>query len=58
LQVLESSWIISAAVALFVVEFFAGKVPAFDLVWNALHTFVRVPLAAFLAYAASSDGID
>jgi len=53
LQVLESWWIISASVALFVVEFFADKVPAFDLVWNALHTFVRVPVAAFLAYAAS-----
>ena len=43
LQVLESWWIICASVALFVVEFFADKVPAFDLVWNALHTFVRVP---------------
>ena len=55
LQVLESWWIISASVALFVVEFFADKVPAFDLVWNALHTFVRVPVAAFLAYGASSQ---
>ena len=55
LQVLESWWIICASGALFVVEFFADKVPAFDLVWNALHTFVRVPVAAFLAYAASSQ---
>ena len=55
LKVLESWWIICASVALFVVEFFADKVPAFDLVWNALHTFVRVPVAAFLAYAASSQ---
>jgi hypothetical protein len=30
------------------------KVPVFDLIWNALHTFVRVPLAALLAYAATS----
>jgi hypothetical protein len=40
---------------MFVIEFFADKVPAFDLVWNALHTFVRVPLAALLAYAATSQ---
>jgi len=31
------------------------KVPAFDLLWNALHTFVRVPVAALLAYGATSQ---
>ncbi len=54
LDVLESWWIISAALGLFGIEFFADKVPAFDLVWNALQTFVRVPVAALLAYAATS----
>lgn len=54
LHLLESWWIIGASVVLFVIEFFADKVPAFDLVWNALQTFVRVPVAALLAYAASS----
>jgi len=53
LHLLESWYVIGAAVALFVIEFFADKVPAFDLVWNALHTFVRVPVAALLAYAAT-----
>ena len=38
---------------MFVIEFFADKIPAFDLIWNALHTFVRVPLAGLLAYAAT-----
>ena len=38
---------------LFAVEFFADKVPAFDLLWNALHTFVRVPVAAMLSYGAT-----
>lgn len=51
---LESWWIIGACAVLFAVEFFADKVPAFDLIWNALHTFIRVPVAAFLAYAATS----
>jgi hypothetical protein len=54
LHVLENWWIIAASVVLFVIEFFADKVPAFDLIWSALHTFVRVPLAALLAYAATS----
>jgi len=54
LHVLASWWVIGASVALFAVEFFADKVPAFDLVWNALHTFVRVPVAALIAYGAAS----
>jgi hypothetical protein len=40
---------------LFLLEFFADKIPAFDLVWNALHTFIRVPVAALLAYGATSQ---
>ena len=55
LHVLENWWIIAASTFLFVIEFFADKVPAFDLIWNALHTFVRVPIAALLAFAATSQ---
>jgi hypothetical protein len=55
LQVLESWPVIAASSALFVVEFFADKVPAFDLIWSALHTFVRVPVAALLTYGATSQ---
>jgi hypothetical protein len=54
LNLLSNWWIIAAAGTLFAVEFFADKVPAFDLVWNALHTFVRVPVAALLAWQATS----
>jgi hypothetical protein len=46
-------WVIGACGLLFVVEFFADKIPAFDLVWNALQTFVRVPVGALLAYGAT-----
>jgi Domain of unknown function (DUF4126) len=46
-------WVIGACAALFAVEFFADKVPAFDLIWNALHTFIRVPVAGLLAYEAT-----
>jgi hypothetical protein len=47
--------VIGASLALFLLEFFADKIPAFDLVWNALHTFIRVPVAALLAYGATSQ---
>ena len=55
LHLLSNWWIIVASVMMFVIEFFADKIPAFDLFWNALHTFVRVPLAGLLAYAATSQ---
>ena len=55
LHLLSNWWIIAASGMLFVIEFFADKIPAFDLIWNALHTFVRVPLAGLLAYAATSQ---
>jgi hypothetical protein len=53
LHVLENWMVIGASSALFFIEFFADKVPAFDLIWNALHTFVRVPAAALIAYEAT-----
>jgi hypothetical protein len=46
--------IIAVSSALFALEFFGDKIPAFDLVWNALHTFIRVPIAALLAYRATA----
>ena len=55
LHALSSPWIIIVASVLFAVEVFADKVPAFDLVWNAAHTFIRVPVAALLAYQAASQ---
>jgi len=54
LHVLTNWWIIAAAAVLFGIEFFADKIPAFDLVWNALHTFIRVPVATLLAYQATN----
>ncbi|MGI9102100.1 MAG: DUF4126 domain-containing protein [Terriglobales bacterium] len=54
LHLIESWPVIGVAIALFVLEFIADKIPAFDLVWNALHTFIRVPLAALVAYGATA----
>src|SRR6266849_7586890 len=55
LHLVGSWWVIGASGLLFVIEFFADKIPAFDLLWNALHTFVRVPVAALIAYGATSQ---
>ncbi|MGA2346503.1 MAG: DUF4126 domain-containing protein [Candidatus Sulfotelmatobacter sp.] len=55
LHLLQGWPVISASAALFVIEFFADKIPAFDLIWNALHTFIRVPVAGFLAYQATAQ---
>lgn len=53
LELLASWPVILASAALFGIEFFADKIPAFDLIWNALHTFIRVPVAGLLAYEAT-----
>ena len=55
LHLLQGWPVIAASVALFIIEFFADKIPAFDLIWNALHTFIRVPVASFLAYQATTQ---
>jgi hypothetical protein len=55
LHLLASWWVIAASGTLFAVEFFADKIPAFDLLWNALHTFMRVPVAALIVYGATSQ---
>ena len=54
LESLAKTWVIEASGILFAVEFFADKIPVFDVVWNVLHTFVRIPVAALLAYQAGS----
>jgi uncharacterized protein DUF4126 len=43
------------ALAIFAVEFVADKVPLVDSVWDAIHTFIRPPAAALLAYGAFAD---
>ena len=55
LKVLENPTIFGIALALFVVEFVADKVPAFDSFWDSIQTFIRIPTGAVLAYAAVGD---
>jgi hypothetical protein len=55
LELLMAWPVIGASVVLYVIEFVIDKIPAVDLIWNALQTFVRVPVAGLLAYAATSQ---
>ncbi|NYF78396.1 DUF4126 domain-containing protein [Granulicella arctica] len=55
LDSLGHTWVLVVCGILFAVEFFADKIPGFDVVWNGLHTVVRVPIAALVAYHASSQ---
>jgi len=55
LDILTSWWIIGLAVALYLVEFVADKVPYVDNIWDAIHTFIRVPAGAVLAATAFGD---
>jgi Domain of unknown function (DUF4126) len=55
LEVLTSWWVIGIALALYVVEFVADKVPYVDSTWDVIHTFIRVPAGAVLAASAFGD---
>ncbi len=55
LDSLGHTWVLVACAIMFAVEFVADKIPGFDMVWNVLHTVVRVPIAALVAYHASAQ---
>jgi hypothetical protein len=55
LAVLAHPWVLAVSGLLFVTEFLADKLPGFDSLWDALHTFIRIPGGALLAAAAVVD---
>jgi hypothetical protein len=55
LDALDNWWIIGVAGGLYIVEFFADKIPYVDSVWDVVHTFIRVPAGAIVAYAATNQ---
>ena len=55
LEVLSHPGVIAVACIMYVIEFFADKVPYVDSGWDALHTFIRVPAGAILAAQALGD---
>jgi len=55
LEVLMHPGVIAIACFMYLVEFFADKVPYVDSGWDALHTFIRIPAGAVLAARALGD---
>ena len=55
LNVVSRGWVIATAAILYLVEFLADKIPVVDSVWDAIHTFIRVPAGAVLAASAFAD---
>lgn len=53
LDVLTHTWVLVASLILFAAEFVADKIPGLDLIWSGLHTVVRIPVAALIAYRAT-----
>jgi hypothetical protein len=57
LEILKHPWVMGAAGFMLVMEFLADKVPAIDSVWDAIHTFIRIPAGALLAAGATGDSM-
>ncbi|MEH6823962.1 MAG: DUF4126 domain-containing protein [Motiliproteus sp.] len=55
LAVVGDPLVLMAAGFMYVVEFFADKIPGVDTGWDTLHTFIRIPAGAALAAAAVGD---
>jgi hypothetical protein len=55
LQVLSHPWVLAASGFMLFVEFFADKIPGVDSLWDAVHTFIRIPAGAALAASVFGD---
>lgn len=56
LAVLSSPYVLIAAGVIYLVEFFADKIPWVDSIWDGVHTFIR-PLGAALIGAAAIGAV-
>jgi hypothetical protein len=55
LVVLAHPWVLAASGFMFAVEFCADKIPGVDTLWDAVHTFIRIPAGAALAASVFGD---
>ena len=53
--IFDNPWVIGAAIGLYVVEFFADKIPWVDTLWDTVHTFIRPVGGALVAVAGLGD---
>ncbi|HSB22628.1 MAG TPA: DUF4126 domain-containing protein [Burkholderiaceae bacterium] len=51
LHVLQHPLVLGASGLMLAVEFFADKIPGLDSLWDAVHTFIRIPAGMALAAA-------
>jgi len=56
LAVLSHPWVLGASGLMFAIEFLADKLPAVDSLWDAVHTFIRIPAGAALAASVFGFG--
>ena len=54
-QAFNHPWVIGLAGALYVVEFFADKIPWVDTMWDTVHTFIRPVGGALIAVATLGE---
>lgn len=54
-QVFDNDLVIVSALVLYVIEFFADKIPWVDSIWDALHTIIRPVGGALVAVAALGE---
>jgi hypothetical protein len=54
-RIFDNDVVIAAAIVMYVVEFFADKIPWFDTVWDAIHTLIRPAGGALIAVASLGD---
>jgi len=55
LEIVSHPLVLGIAIALYVIEFFADKIPYVDTVWDTVHTFIRPPAAALIGYGAATS---
>jgi hypothetical protein len=55
LLLLEHNGVLIASAIMLTAEFLADKVPGFDSAWDSIHTFIRIPIGAMLAWGAMGD---
>ena len=60
LQVLQHPVLLGASFLMFLTEFVADKIPGVDTLWDTVHTFIRIPAGAALAFGALNGafGVD
>jgi hypothetical protein len=54
-QAFDNDWIIGIALAMYVVEFVADKIPYFDSLWDMVHTIIRPIGGALVAVTTLGD---